>query len=93
MRNLTYSLDGERVISREATDEELKTARDAATAKLKKDNAAYAIRSCWVCNPAHSHFLEHRAESFLFHCMMGCGHWYYQGIDITTADGEADAGG
>lgn len=83
MSNQVYSLDGDTVASRDATETELAAAREAAHAILQKDAAGYAIRSCWVCNSAHSHFLEDRDNGFLFYCLMGCGHWYYQGVDIT----------
>jgi hypothetical protein len=86
MQNLVYSLDGDRVVSREAREEELEAARSEAAEILKKDKAGYAIRSCWVCNSAHAHFLAGGDDGFLFCCLMGCGRWYYQGVDITVND-------
>ena len=84
--NLVYSLDGDNIVSRPASEEELKKSRDAALEKVRKDPSAWAVRSCWVCNPAHSHFLKNANDGFLFQCLMGCGHWYYQGVDITNYD-------
>ena len=72
--------------SREITPEELEAARSAALAKLEANPDGWAMRSCWVCNPAHAHFLSDLEDSFLFTCVMGCGHWYYQGIDITKTE-------
>jgi hypothetical protein len=82
---LAYSLRDGEVVSRIASDEEVKVASDKASAKLDKDPAgyAYAMRSCWVCNPAHSHFLNDLEDGFLFQCLWRCGHWYYQEIDLT----------
>ena len=84
MSNQSYFLvDGE-VSSREATSEELAAARKAAKEKLKAtDGAGWAMRSCWNCNHAHSRFLEDTKDNFLFSCVMGCGRWYYNGVDIT----------
>ena len=72
--------------SREITPEELETARWAACAKLEANPQGFAMRSCWVCNPAHAHFLTDLMDGFLFTCIGDCGHWYYQGIDITVKE-------
>ena len=53
-------------------------ARKKAKAILKKDGANFEWRSCWNCNGAHEHLKDHG----LINCFE-CGHWYYQGIDIT----------
>lgn len=90
MLNKAYSLSDGAVIERDATPEELASARDAANAKLKVDPADWAMRSCWKCNPSHSHFLENTNDGFLFSCVMGCGRWYYGGIDITGDGAEVD---
>jgi hypothetical protein len=63
VENLKYSLDGDNVVSRPATPDELKSAREAAIAKLNKDRADMSMRSCWVCNPAHYHFLDDTNEA------------------------------
>lgn len=81
--NLVYFLEGDDVRSRPASAEELKAARDAAQAKIDKNPTDWAVRSCWVCNPVHNHFLQ-TSDGFLFNCAMGCGHWFYQGVDITS---------
>lgn len=83
-----YFLVGDKINSREVSDDELETARVAAEAKLKKDPSDWAMRSCWVCNQAHAHFLRDLQDGFLFQCVMGCGHWYYQGIDLTGGEHE-----
>jgi len=87
MKNQAWSLDenGEPV-SRDASDEELENARVIARRRLDKDKADYAMRSCWNCNSAHTHFLEDLNDGFLFVCFSECGRWYYQGIDITIDD-------
>jgi hypothetical protein len=69
--------------SRETSGVELIAARGTAYGRLECDPTDYEVRSCWVCNPAHSHFLDNLTDGFLFACLMGCGRWYYQGIDIT----------
>jgi hypothetical protein len=47
---------------------------------LSKDPAGYAIRSCWNCNQAHEHL---KKVDYPIYCIMGCGHWFYKGADIT----------
>ncbi len=84
MPNQVYSLIDGCLAERPATPEELETAREVARAKVKDDPANYSIRSCWNCNGAHKHFLKDTSDGFLFVCGMGCGRWYYNGIDITT---------
>jgi hypothetical protein len=82
--NLAYSLDDDgEVMSRIATEQEIETARSEARAKLLEDPNAWALRSCWVCNPAHRHFLNDLADGFLIRCFAECGRVYYQGIDVT----------
>ncbi len=71
--------------SRDATQDELDSAR--AIARLKLEKADYAMRSCWSCNPAHAHFLEDLNDKFLFVCF-DCGGWFYQGVEITQHDTE-----
>lgn len=78
-RNLKYWLDGDEIKSREVTLEELQTARDAASAKARE----MAMRSCWNCNPAHSHFLTSKPDGFFFCCIMGCGNYFFDGINVT----------
>jgi hypothetical protein len=89
--NLAYSLRAGKVISRPATPEELSAARKEALEKLRKDTSAWAMRSCWVCNPAHNHFLRDTSDGFLFNCVMGCGRYYYNGIDITQYEEEPNS--
>jgi len=90
VKNLSYSLNGDEVVSRPATIEELAAAREAALAKLKDEPGAWSMRSCWVCNGAHRRFLTDPDDGFLFRCVMGCGHVYYGGIDITEYDQEPE---
>ena len=40
-----------------------------------------AMRSCWECNRAHTHFLRD-GDDFSFVCF-GCGRLYHGGVDIT----------
>lgn len=63
-----------------ATKKELDEARETAL-KLSKNEAYIGMRSCWVCNEAHSHFLIEWGK-WVLSCFE-CGHWYYDGIDIT----------
>lgn len=87
-QHLAYSLNNGKVVSRIASDDEVKSASEEARAKLKKDEGDWAMRSCWVCNHAHSYFLDDLSDGFLFQCVMGCGHWYYKGIDLTGGPHE-----
>lgn len=58
----------------------LKTARTLAKQWLKNNNNDVIFRSCWKCNSAHEHL---KKADYVFNCMMGCGHWYFRGVDIT----------
>jgi len=87
--NKAYSLVDDEVVERDATEQELSEAREKARTKLQKDPAGWAMRSCWNCNPAHRRFLEDTTDDFLFSCVMGCGRWYWNGIDITGEKGTS----
>ena len=86
--NKKYWLEGDNVQSREATAEELAAARTAAKAKMAADPGSWAMRSCWECNGSHTYFLADTDDGFLFTCLMGCGRWYYNGVDITEDSDE-----
>jgi len=81
--NKVYSLKDGEVVSREATPDELAATRRTALKMMDESDALPAMRTCWNCNPAHAHFLEDTADDFLFACVMGCGHYFFNGIDIT----------
>lgn len=89
MKNKKYRLVDDQVIAEEITKEELEHAREMAKAKMNENPSGYAMRSCWNCNSAHNHFLSNINDGFLFACLMGCGAWYYQGIDITVYGDES----
>ena len=61
--------------SRPATAEEISAAREAFSDP--------AMRSCWECNSAHAHFLNDTTDDFSFMCLMGCGRFFHNGIDVT----------
>ena len=88
--NLVYVLSGDEIASREATPKELADARQAAHERLRADPGSWALRSCWVCNPAHAHFLNDTADGWILRCF-SCGRVYYQGIDITEGDEPEEA--
>ena len=89
--NLKYSLADGKIVSRPATLEEIASARDEARAKMPLPSG-WSMRSCWVCNPAHRYFLDDTNDGFLFGCVMGCGRFYYNGIDITEYDDPEKVG-
>lgn len=60
----------------------MKSLREQAKAKIRKDHNNVTFRSCWNCNPAHEHLKE---SPFVINCIE-CGHWYYKGEDITEPD-------
>jgi hypothetical protein len=62
---------------------ELEALRDAARAAANEGR--YALRTCWVCNPAHEHL---RTSDCLIECF-GCGNYYYRGVRITD-DSDSD---
>lgn len=63
---------------------------DENLAKAEEARAAgkYQMRSCWKCNGAH----EHLKDAGLIVCF-ACGHWYYNGYDLTVDDHDVDSGG
>jgi hypothetical protein len=84
--NKLYWLDGDEIRERDATEDELVEARRAAKEDMEKNS--WAMRSCWNCNSAHSSLLK-EPNDFVFRCVVGCGNWYYKGMDITQRDGES----
>ena len=63
-------------------------ARAAAEAYLQANGGgAWIMRSCWNCNSAHERLKD--ADCPIL-CLMGCGHWYYKGIDITQGADEQE---
>jgi len=56
----------------------IEEARAAARIYMQHNNPV--IRSCWNCNLAHEHL---KNAEYPFMCAMGCGHWFYKGVDIT----------
>ena len=47
----------------------------------------WGLRSCWNCNPAHAHLAVD--QDWVLQCF-DCGHFYFEGVDITTTDVEAE---
>lgn len=88
-RNHAWSLgtDGA-VASRPASPAELEAARAGAEAV---PISRISVRTCWECNPAHASFLASggMGTDWYFHCAVGCGRWFFDGVDITEyEDGE-----
>jgi len=82
--NLAYLLVDGKLTSREVSEIELVEAR----ANAQKQQIV--MRSCWNCNHAHERFLADLTDRFFFVCF-DCGHYYYQGIDITDFSPEDEA--
>lgn len=57
---------------------ELKEARREG----KKLIEQVTLRSCWICNAAHYHFLKGKWGKWLLNCF-DCGRFFYNKIDIT----------
>jgi len=73
-------------VEKSVTEKELGEARKKATALIKKSKGeVIGLRSCWKCNPAHTHFIEKGDWSWVLNCF-DCGHYYYNNIDITIYD-------
>ena len=80
----TYKLSGDHEFTSEDTAPEvLEKAREQAV-ELMKDGDVM-LRSCWVCNGAHAHFIEE--AGVVLNCF-GCGHLYLGGIDLMEGDVE-----
>lgn len=65
------------------TVKELTKLRTEAKKLIAKNIDNLAMRSCWDCNGAHEHLKE---VDYVIICTMGCGHYYYKGVDITVPD-------
>ena len=64
---------------------EIDEARKKAIKILREHPEVAELRSCWNCNPAHEHLKNH----LLVNCY-DCGHWYYNGLDITMPDEDIE---
>lgn len=83
MKNWKYKATGDYEFEKEPVSKtELLVARETAK-KLMKNVDKIAMRSCWVCNAAHTHFLSGKWGSWVLNCF-DCGHWYFNKIDITV---------
>lgn len=91
--NHVWSLDADgEPVSRPSTAEELQEARDEATELAREtEGSCVAMRSCWDCNPAHAHFLDGDWGDWVLACVMGCGRYFFRGVDITVAEPSAAA--
>jgi hypothetical protein len=58
------------------TLEEAQTQADKALA-----DRAYALRSCFECNPCHEHL--HSDPPILFLCIGDCGSWWFGTWNLT----------
>lgn len=61
---------------------DMKSLREKAKDKIRKDRNNVTFRSCWNCNEAHEHL---KKSKLVINCGI-CGHWYYKGEDITEPD-------
>jgi hypothetical protein len=59
----------------------------AAANKLREEKGIGCVvfRSCWNCNPAHEH-LKTVTDAVIL--CFGCGHYFYNGVQISTEEGE-----
>lgn len=61
--------------------EELDAARAKGVEIMKRGDVG--MRSCWICNPAHEHFLQGDwGDEWVLNCFQ-CGRFFYNKIDIT----------
>lgn len=73
------------------TQPNLDDLRERASRIVQADPTKMAMRSCWICNPAHEHFKEGEWGDWVLMCF-GCGRFYFEGVDITE-DAPMPAGG
>ena len=59
-------------------------AREAAKVYLETNPSGVWLRSCWNCNEAHERLKQ---SEYVIICF-SCGHWFYQGVDITEEKSE-----
>lgn len=86
-KNLKYHSDKEYTFkSGSCTKEELDTARKQAKKLMP---GGVALRSCWLCNAAHYHFLNGDWGKWVL-CCFECGKYFYNKIDITEYGGKGD---
>lgn len=88
-RYYTWSEDMKQFAISMPADGEVERARAEGTHLISIDEDGLAMRTCWVCNPAHIHLIEKTAD-FVLNCF-GCGRWYFQQIDITIYEENEDA--
>ena len=88
MKNGKYTIKGDYEYTvAKATKKELDEARKKASKLLEKTKGqAMGFRSCWRCNPAHTHFLHGEWGDWVLMCFAECGAYYYNKIDITEYD-------
>jgi len=48
------------------------------------------LRSCWNCNPAHEYL---KNVDYPFLCLWGCGHWFFEGHDLSAIAEKQKHGG
>lgn len=48
------------------------------------EGGPYAMRSCWNCNSSHDYLKKAEYPILCF----ACGHWYFNGVDITEGAPE-----
>ena len=84
-KNHVFKMKGDNnYTSKPATKKQLEMARKKAQDLLKKTNGqALGMRSCWVCNGAHAHFLRGDWGEWVLKCLADCGRYYYDKIDVT----------
>lgn len=87
-KNYIYEMKGDyEYVSKPVTKKQLETVRKNAQALLKKTKGqALGMRSCWVCNGAHTHFLSGEWGDWVLMCIAECGRYYYDKTDITQYD-------
>jgi len=59
---------------------DLKKLRQKALKSI--ENGRIIMRTCWVCNKAHTHLKEETKESVLY--CISCGSVYYKNYNLNT---------
>lgn len=52
---------------------------------MRDNGNNFALRSCWSCNPAHEHLRNAECVILCF----ACGHYFFNGVDVTFDAGES----
>lgn len=85
MKNQEYKYSRTGFTSKPVAKSKLDKTRNAATKLIKND--CVSLRSCWLCNGCHDHFLIGKWENWVLRCFE-CGKFFFNKIDITDYENK-----